>query len=83
MKLVIEGSDEDRVLHLKAKRVNKVDDTVRNQLVRMEEIMREHNGIGISGNQVGLLKRLIVIWTNDWDPPDKVCLLYTSDAADE
>ena len=72
MKLIIEGSEEDRVLHLKAKRVNKVDDTVRNQLVRMEEIMREHNGIGISGNQVGLLKRLIVIWTNDWEPPDKV-----------
>jgi len=72
MKLIIEGSDEDRVLHRKAKRVDKIDDTVRNQLVRMEEIMRENNGIGISGNQVGLLKRLIVIWTNDWEPPNRV-----------
>lgn len=72
MKLVTEGSDEDRVLHRRAKRVDKIDDTIRNQLVRMEEIMREHNGLGISGNQVGLLKRLIVVWTNDWELPDKV-----------
>lgn len=61
MKLIIEGTEEDRVLHRKAKRVDKVDDTVRMQLCRMEEIMREHNGVGISGNQVGILKRLIVI----------------------
>lgn len=64
MKLIIEGSDEDRVLHRKAKRVDRVDDIIRNQLMRMEEIMRENNGLGISGNQIGLLKRLIVVVNN-------------------
>lgn len=65
MKLIIEGTEEDRVLHRKAKRVDKIDDTIRVQLCRMEELMRQHNGIGISGNQVGILKRLIVIVDGD------------------
>lgn len=61
MDLIIEGSEDDKVLHRKAKRVDKIDDTIRNICVRMEELMLQHNGLGISGNQVGLLKRIIVV----------------------
>lgn len=65
MKLVIEGSEDDKVLHRKAKRVDKVDDTIRTICKRMEEIMEEHNGLGISGNQVGILKRIIIVKNGD------------------
>ncbi|MFZ9740767.1 MAG: peptide deformylase [Candidatus Nanopelagicaceae bacterium] len=61
MKLIIEGSEDDKVLHRKARRVDKIDDTIRTICGRMEELMLQHNGVGISGNQVGLLKRIIVI----------------------
>lgn len=65
MKLVIEGSEDDRILHRKAKRVDKIDDTIRTICKRMEEIMEEHHGLGISGNQVGVLKRIIIVKNGD------------------
>lgn len=90
MKLVIEGSEDDKVLHRKAKRVDKIDDTIRTICKRMEEIMKEHNGLGISGNQVGILKRIIVVRNidnilfminpevaiakNEWETMEEGCL---------
>jgi peptide deformylase len=61
MHLVIEGSEEDKILHRKAKKVNKIDDSIRTICMEMEKLMLKNNGIGISGNQVGILKRIIVI----------------------
>jgi peptide deformylase len=51
----------DKVLTQKAKRVSKIDDTIRNLCVSMINTMIENNGVGLSGNQVGVLKRIIVI----------------------
>lgn len=90
MKLVIEGSEDDKVLHRKAKRVDKIDDTIRTICKGMEDIMKENNGVGISGNQVGILKRIIVILNenkvvhminpeiviakNEWEVDEEGCL---------
>ncbi len=55
----------DKTLKKKAKRVDKVDDTLRNVASRMVETMLANNGVGISGNQVGVLKRIIVVTVNN------------------
>jgi peptide deformylase len=51
----------DKVLTQKAKRVSKIDDIIRNLCVSMMNTMIENNGVGLSGNQVGVLKRIIII----------------------
>jgi peptide deformylase len=55
----------DKILKKKAKRVNKIDDTIRNIAANMIECMEKNNGIGISGNQVGVLKRIIIVLINN------------------
>lgn len=55
----------DKALLKKAKRVDKVDDTVRNIASNMVDTMLASNGIGLAGNQVGILKRIIVVLVND------------------
>ena len=53
--------DGDKVLLKRAKRVDKIDDSIRNIAASMVSIMLENNGIGLSGNQVNILKRIIVV----------------------
>ena len=57
--------DGDKTLLKKAKRVDKVDDTLRNIASNMVDTMLASNGIGLAGNQVGILKRIIVVLVND------------------
>jgi peptide deformylase len=45
----------------KAKKVDKIDDTLRNLAWSMVNTMIANNGVGISGNQVGILKRIIIV----------------------
>ena len=52
--------DGDRILTQKAKRVANVDDAIRNICCSMIRTMHSANGVGLSGNQVGILKRIIV-----------------------
>lgn len=49
------------VLKSTATAVDKVDDSVREQMRRMLQTMYEGNGIGLAANQVGLLNRVIVM----------------------
>ena len=49
------------VLRQKAEKVDAVDDAVRQVLADMLETMYAGNGVGLAANQVGLLKRLVVI----------------------
>lgn len=51
----------DPVLHQKALPVNKITSEIRQILDNMLETMYALNGVGLAGNQVGLLKRLIVM----------------------
>ena len=57
--------DGDKNLKRKAKRVDRIDDTLRNIAASMVETMLANNGLGISGNQVGILKRIIVVTVNN------------------
>ena len=49
------------VLRQKAEKVDAVDALIRQTLADMLETMYEGNGVGLAANQVGLLKRLVVI----------------------
>lgn len=57
----------DRVLRVPAKRINKVDESVRSLAKEMLQTMYSSNGIGLAAPQVGVNKQLIVI---DCDPDD-------------
>ena len=51
----------DPVLRQRARDIAAVDDLTKKQAERMFEIMYEHEGIGLAANQVGMLKRLVVL----------------------
>ena len=55
----------DKVLTQRAKRVDRVDDTIRNFCASMVDTMLENEGIGLAANQVGILKRIVVILIDD------------------
>jgi peptide deformylase len=55
----------DRVLRQPAKRINKVDDELRQTVIEMLQTMYTADGVGLAAPQVGLHKQLIVI---DSDP---------------
>lgn len=55
----------NKILKKKAKRVDKIDDTIRNIAASMVDTMLSNNGVGLSGNQVGILKRIIVVLINE------------------
>lgn len=57
--------DGDKTLLKKSKRVDKIDDKIRNIAVNMVEAMLASNGVGLAGNQVGVLKRIIVVLVNE------------------
>lgn len=57
--------EDHKILRKRAKRVDRVDDTLRNIASSMVDTMLASNGIGISGNQVGILKRIIVVLVNE------------------
>jgi peptide deformylase len=55
----------DKVLAQKAKRVASIDDTIRNFCASMVDTMIKNEGIGLAANQVGILKRIIVVSDED------------------
>ena len=51
----------DPVLREKAREVAAVDDTVRALIADLRETMHAYNGVGLAANQVGVLKRVLVV----------------------
>ncbi|WP_103980944.1 peptide deformylase [Helcococcus massiliensis] len=51
----------DEILNKKARPVKKIDERIKQLLNDMVNTMRENNGIGLAGPQVGVLRRLFVI----------------------
>ena len=51
----------DDVLRKKAKKVEKINTFIKNLLDDMADTMYKNNGVGLAGNQVGVLKRVIVV----------------------
>ena len=50
----------DRVLRLRANEVEELDADLVRLVERMEALMRDANGVGLAGNQVGVLRRVFV-----------------------
>jgi peptide deformylase len=53
-----------KILRQKSKRVSNIDDQIRNLCASMIQTMTSNGGVGLSANQVGVLKRIIVILDN-------------------
>ena len=51
----------DPVLRMKAREVESFDDDVRRLARRMERLMVDAHGVGLAGNQVGVLQRLLIL----------------------
>ncbi|MCH8853068.1 MAG: peptide deformylase, partial [Planctomycetes bacterium] len=51
----------DPVLRQKAKKVNKIDDSIQKLIDDMIETMRDAPGVGLAANQVGKALRVIVM----------------------
>ena len=48
-----------------AKRVNEVDENVLKLVADMTETLKDARGLGLAGNQVGVLRRVIIVQFND------------------
>ncbi|MBP2071487.1 peptide deformylase [Thermoanaerobacterium butyriciformans] len=51
----------DPILYKKAKQVEKIDDHVLMNLDDMSETMYNADGVGLAANQIGILRRLVVV----------------------
>lgn len=51
----------DPVLRQRATKVTVIDEMTRRQAERMFELMYEYEGIGLAANQVGMLRRMVVL----------------------
>lgn len=58
----------DKVLRQKAKRISKIDDSIRELAKEMLQTMYSSHGIGLAAPQVGVNKRLIVVDTDPENP---------------
>ncbi len=58
----------DPVLKLRAEEVEEFDDDLRRLVERMQALMIDANGIGLAGNQAGVLRRLFVFRPDDEEP---------------
>ena len=59
----------DPVLKLRADEVVEFDDDLRRLVARMQTLMAEARGIGLAGNQAGVLRRVFVFQIEDEDEP--------------
>lgn len=62
----------DEILRKQSRKVEKVDDKIRELLDDMVETMHKYNGVGLAAVQVGILKRVIVIDLYDDKGPIKL-----------
>ena len=58
----------DPVLKLRAEEVDEFGDDLRRLIERMQLLMADANGIGLAGNQAGVLQRVFVFRTEDEEP---------------
>ena len=64
--------DGDEILRKKSRKVEVVDDNIRQLLDDMVETLHIANGVGLSAVQVGILKRVVVIDLYDGSEPLKL-----------
>jgi len=64
----------DPVLRQKAKKIARIDPSIRNLIEDMIETMHEANGVGLAAPQVGVSLRIVVICLPDEDAEDIVLI---------
>lgn len=62
----------DEILRKKSRKVEVIDDRIKELLDDMVDTMHHYNGVGLSAVQVGILKRLVVIDLYDEEGPIKL-----------
>lgn len=62
--IMIHATDDD-ILLKKSKSVSKINNVVRTVLQDMSQTMYEGDGIGLAANQVGVMRRLVVVDVGD------------------
>ncbi len=72
MAVRIVREDGDEILRKKSRKVETVDDKIRDLLDDMVDTMHKYNGVGLSAVQVGILKRVVVIDLYDDKGPIKM-----------
>jgi peptide deformylase len=65
-------TSEDEILRKISRKVENVDEKIRELLDDMLETMHKYNGVGLAGPQVGVLKRVVVIDLYDGKPALKL-----------
>lgn len=55
---------ENKALRKRSKRIDKIDDAVRNTTAALIDLMIKNNGIGLAAPQCGIQKRIIVVSDN-------------------
>jgi peptide deformylase len=73
----------DPVLKLRAEDVEEFDDDLRRLVERMQTLMAEARGIGLAGNQAGVLRRVFVFQIEDEDGPRAAVNPAIVDRSDE
>jgi peptide deformylase len=59
----------DPALRMRANEVESFDDDLRRLVGRMTSLMEDANGVGLAANQVGILRRVVVLRGGDEDGP--------------
>ena len=59
----------DAVLRMRAREVESFDDDLRRLVERMTGLMQEARGVGLAGNQVGVIQRVFVFQPTEEDEP--------------
>jgi peptide deformylase len=65
----------DPILRGKAERINEIDRKILKLSQDMLETMYAHEGVGLAANQIGVLKRIIVVDVSSQDPMYKPLIL--------
>jgi peptide deformylase len=73
----------DPVLKLRAEEVKEFDDDLRRLVERMQALMADARGIGLAGNQAGVLRRLFVFQVEDEYEPRAAVNPAIIDPSDE
>ena len=73
----------DPVLKLRAEEVEDFDDDLRRLVERMQALMEDANGVGLAGNQAGVLRRVFVFRIEDEDEPRAAVNPAIVDASEE
>jgi peptide deformylase len=73
----------DPVLRLKAQEVEEFDADLAQLVDRMTRLMQQAHGVGLAANQVGVLRRVVVLQANDEAEPSVLVNPTILDRSDE